>query len=442
MSQVSKVLSIAKGEVGYKAERAPGERPSGHQKYSGQVPGLGWSNFQPWCATWVSWVAMKAGVASLFPRTASVWTAMQWFKQRSRWSEYPAVGAQVIYGTSGSTHTGICYAYDETYIYTYEGNTSLTNDANGNGVMARQRHRRDSYVHGYGLPEYAEGIVTADPSKKGTTGYTYAAKAAGSTSSSGGSTSTSKYRIKKGQTLGGIAAALGVSLAALLAANPGIKDPDVVQPDQEINVPAKPKPPAKPEKPKPTEKPKPPVEKPKPSTPESGGGTYTVSKGDSLSSIANRFGVSLNQLMSWNPGLAANPHLIYPGQKVKVRGGKHAATPAPVKESKPREQSRPSKPVSKPVAPAVQKPSQDDRLARIEKELREVKGKLDEVSGKLDKLTPKPDRKPVEKPKPDVSEKPEPAKPAVPVQPEVSTPTQVPVVPQLVIPTPEVTHAP
>ncbi|MEU1071569.1 MULTISPECIES: LysM peptidoglycan-binding domain-containing protein [unclassified Streptomyces] len=443
MSQVSKVLAVAKGEVGYQAERAPGERPSGHQKYSPEVPGLEWSNFQPWCATWVSWVAMKAGVASLYPRTASVWTAMQWFKQRSRWSEYPAVGAQVIYGESGSTHTGICYAYDETWIYTYEGNTSLENSANGNKVMARQRRRRDAYVHGYGLPEFAEGIITADPSKKGQAGYTYAAKAAGSTSGTGGSsgTSTSRYKVKKGQTLGGIAALLGVSLAALLAANPGIKDPNTIHPDQEINVPAKPSHPDKP-----VEKPKPPTEKPtkpEPSTPPSSGGTYTVSKGDSLSSIATRFGLSLNQIVSWNPGLAANPHLIYPGQKVKVRGGKHAAvTPSVAKEPKPREQSRPSTPVSKPVAPAVQKPSQDDRLARIEKELREVKSKLDEVSGKLDKLTPKPGRKPIDKPNPDASEKPKPVKPAVPVQPEVSKPTQVPVVPQLIIPAPEVAHVP
>ncbi|MFD9561528.1 LysM peptidoglycan-binding domain-containing protein [Streptomyces sp. NPDC059994] len=447
MNQVSQVLTVAKSEVGYRAQRAPGERPSGHQKYSDQVPGLEWSNYQPWCATWVSWVAMRAGVANLYPRTASVWTAMQWFKQRSRWSEYPAIGAQVIYGASGSTHTGICYAFDETYIYTYEGNTSLTNDANGNGVMARQRRRRDSYVHGYGLPAFTEGILTADPSKKSKAGYTYAAKAAGSTSSAGGAsgTGTSRYKVKKGQTLGGIAALLGVSLAALLTANPSIKNPDVVHPGQEINVPAKPTPPAKPEKPKPpTEKPKPPAEKPQPSTPPTSGSTYTVVKGDSLSSIANRFGVSVTQLVSWNAGLAANPHLIYPGQKVKVQAGKHAVTATVAKESKPREQSRPSKP----VAPAVQKPSEDDRLARIEKELRAVKGKLDEVSGKLDKLTPRPEQrpagKPSDQPKPDKGKQPEPVMPdvPVPVQPEVSKPTQIPVAPQLVIPTPEVSHVP
>ncbi|MEV0445301.1 LysM peptidoglycan-binding domain-containing protein [Streptomyces spectabilis] len=431
MTQVSKVLSIAKAEVGYRAERAPGERPSGHQKYSPQVPGLEWSNYQPWCATWVSWVAMKAGVASLLPRTASVWTAMNWFKNKGRWSDYPAIGAQVIYGTTGSTHTGICYAYDETFIYTYEGNTSLTNDANGNGVMARKRRRRDAYVHGYGLPAYVEGVVTADPALRGKAGFTYRA-AASSGASGGGTPSKGKYTIKRGQTLGGIAALLGVSLGALLAINPQIKNPDRVDEGQEINVPSKPKPPAP--KPKPPA-PKPPAPKPKPPAPKPpqppAAGTYTVAKGDSLSSIANRFGVSVTQLVAWNPGVAANPHLIYPGQKVRVRAGKHAAVPEAVqKPSKEpmREQPRPSKP----VAPAVPQPSQDDRLARIEKELHEVKGKLDEVSGKLDKLTPKPPEKP------DQGVKPQPAKPErpVPAEPEVSRPTDVPVVPQLVIPAP------
>ncbi|MGW1704924.1 hypothetical protein ACWCP8_05025 [Streptomyces sp. NPDC002206] len=131
MSQVSKVPSVAKGEVSYQAERAPGERPAGHQKYSGEVPGLEWPNYLPWYATWMRWVAQKAGVSSLCPRTASVCTAMQWFKNAGRWSAYPAIGAQVIYGTSGSTHTRICYAYDATYIYTYEGNTSLSNTRTG-----------------------------------------------------------------------------------------------------------------------------------------------------------------------------------------------------------------------------------------------------------------------------------------------------------------------
>ncbi|WP_280677220.1 peptidoglycan-binding protein [Kitasatospora sp. MAA19] len=233
---------MAAGEVGYQAQRAPGERPSGHQRYSGEVPGLGWSNYQPWCATWVSWVAMKAGVASLYPRTASCSNAVDWFQSRGRWSAYPAIGAQVLYGPGGGTHTGIVYAYDETTIYTYEGNTSTENDANGNKVMRRSRRRRDSYVYGYGLPVFDGGITTADPALKGRAGFAYQASASGPAGNSGSTSgSTRTVTVRAGQTLTAIAAAAGISLAALLAANPGVKDhSDQIRPGDTVTVPAVP----------------------------------------------------------------------------------------------------------------------------------------------------------------------------------------------------------
>ncbi|UQA92164.1 LysM peptidoglycan-binding domain-containing protein [Streptomyces halobius] len=126
-----------------------------------------------------------------------------------------------------------------------------------------------------------------------------------------------------------------------------------------------------------------------------------MGNGDSLSTIAERSGATLSQLLSWNPALAANPNLIHPGQRIKVRPGKHAAVTPSVtasvarKEPKPREHSRPA---TRPAATPVRSAVQDDRLARIERELREVKSKLNEVSGKVDKLKPKPEPKPVEKP--------------------------------------------
>lgn len=50
----------------------------------------------------------------------------------------------------------------------------------------------------------------------------------------------------------------------------------------------------------------------------SGGEVYhTVSAGDSLWSIANCCGVSLEQVLAWNPQIK-NPNLIYPGEKVRV----------------------------------------------------------------------------------------------------------------------------
>lgn len=44
---------------------------------------------------------------------------------------------------------------------------------------------------------------------------------------------------------------------------------------------------------------------------------YTVVSGDNLTKIANKYGTTVNQLVSWNN--IANPNLIYPGQKLRVK---------------------------------------------------------------------------------------------------------------------------
>ncbi|WP_143179880.1 hypothetical protein [Streptomyces yunnanensis] len=82
------------------------------------------------------------------------------FKSRNRFSEYPATGAMIYFG-SGGGHMGIVERYDATYAYTIEGNTSDSGSAEGDGVYRKRRVRRDAYVYGY--PAYAEGIDSADP---------------------------------------------------------------------------------------------------------------------------------------------------------------------------------------------------------------------------------------------------------------------------------------
>lgn len=169
---IAKLVAIAKSQVGYHEGRSKSSHGGYYwnniQKYAQQVPGLGWNNGGPWCATFVSWCVMKAGLADYYPRTATVSVAMDWFKQKGEWSEYPAIGAQVIYGTTGSSHTGLVYDYDSTYIYTVEGNTNTNGSAEGDGVYAKKRVRRDSYVHGYGYPKIpGYKLKSADPNYKG-----------------------------------------------------------------------------------------------------------------------------------------------------------------------------------------------------------------------------------------------------------------------------------
>ena len=165
-SEVDRLLKVARGEVGYHEGRSGGHW-NNHQKYSPAVPGLEWSQNQAWCATFVSWCAMKAGLSNFFPRTASTDTGAAWFKARGQWSEYPAVGAQVFFGHNGDmNHTGIVRAYDKDFVYTIEGNTNTNGSNEGDGVYLKKRRRRDEYVQGYGYPEVPGGLRSADPNYK------------------------------------------------------------------------------------------------------------------------------------------------------------------------------------------------------------------------------------------------------------------------------------
>lgn len=62
--------------------------------------------------------------------------------------------------------------------------------------------------------------------------------------------------------------------------------------------------------------------------------TYTVKSGDTLSGIAGRHGITVNQLKQWN-GLTGNN--IKPGQKLKVKEAASAPKPAPAAQAQPGE---------------------------------------------------------------------------------------------------------
>lgn len=173
VAQVLKVVATARGEVDYK------EGSGNKNKFSaamGRPP-------EAWCADFVSWVANQAGVASLYPNTASCGVGLRWFQSKGRAGAYPAIGAQVFYGDStcsyglGGCHTEIVYAFDATYIYTIGGNTNNTGASNGDGVYLRKVKRASSWTHAYGYPAFKEGVTIADPAKKGKAGFSYKATA-------------------------------------------------------------------------------------------------------------------------------------------------------------------------------------------------------------------------------------------------------------------------
>ncbi|WJN63359.1 endolysin [Streptomyces phage phiScoe55] len=170
MSATQKVLDIATAEVGVHEKKEAGHwvNDSKYNRWFGKIPGYGEDGYGwPWCAAFVAWVAAEAGVASLYPKTASCSQGVNWWKKLGRFSEYPAVGAQVFFGPGGGTHTGLVMSYDADFIYTVEGNTNVNGSAEGDGVYHRKRERRSANVYGYGYPKFPEGIKSADPKYAG-----------------------------------------------------------------------------------------------------------------------------------------------------------------------------------------------------------------------------------------------------------------------------------
>ncbi|MDN5345470.1 MAG: hypothetical protein PWQ18_1584, partial [Clostridia bacterium] len=115
------------------------------------------------------------------------------------------------------------------------------------------------------------------------------------------------YTVQSGDSMYTIAQRFGVSLNDLIAANPQVKDPNLIYPGQVLCVPkvAPPGPPPCP-----------------------GGFYYTVQQGDSMYTIAQKFGVSLNDLMAANPQIT-DPNLIYPGQVLCIPKAMPPGPPVP-----------------------------------------------------------------------------------------------------------------
>lgn len=108
--------------------------------------------------------------------------------------------------------------------------------------------------------------------------------------SNGGGGAKVSYTVQSGDTLSGIAARFGVSVSQLSSWN-GISDPNKIYIGQVLSV---------------------------YTSGYSGGGSqsYTIQSGDTLSSIATKYGVTVAQLTSWNN--ISDPNKIYAGQIIAV----------------------------------------------------------------------------------------------------------------------------
>jgi LysM repeat protein len=140
-----------------------------------------------------------------------------------------------------------------------------------------------------------------------------------------------RHIVRSGDTLSRISLRYGVSVVSILAANPSITNPNLIFTGTTILIPHQDTTPTTPTPPTPegpTATPRP-TSTPRP-TPEPGTEQqYRVVRGDTLGTIARRFGTTISAIAQRNRIVNAN--LIYAGQVliIPVRGGGSTPTPPP-----------------------------------------------------------------------------------------------------------------
>ena len=83
------------------------------------------------------------------------WSA-SYYRAANQWSSSPSIGAQIFFGPRGDEyHTGIVVGYDDTYVYTVEGNTGYSEGYSGGAVKRRTYYRSSSSITGYGVPKWS-----------------------------------------------------------------------------------------------------------------------------------------------------------------------------------------------------------------------------------------------------------------------------------------------
>ncbi|HZW03041.1 MAG TPA: LysM peptidoglycan-binding domain-containing protein [Anaerolineaceae bacterium] len=107
----------------------------------------------------------------------------------------------------------------------------------------------------------------------------------------------STYTVQRGDYLAKIARSCGITLTALINANPTISNWNIIYPGQVLNIPSGTTP-----------------------APVTGGSIYVVKPGDTLNKIAARFGVTLDSILKANPSIT-NANRIEVGQQIRLPEG-------------------------------------------------------------------------------------------------------------------------
>lgn len=186
---IDRVQDIALAEVGYKEKETYDQLDDpdanagdeNYTKYQRDLAKVGYFNSSKkgvaWCAVFACWPFFQAFGEDLAkkllcqPNSGNCGAGCESQKQyylnaECFWLSGPERGDQILFWNSDrteSSHTGLVYKVDKTYVYTVEGNTSSGSGviANG-GEVAKKRYKlNNARIAGYGRPRW-EIITEAD----------------------------------------------------------------------------------------------------------------------------------------------------------------------------------------------------------------------------------------------------------------------------------------
>ena len=134
------LITIAQKEIGTREADVPnaGKKVSEYLRYTGiKVPA-------PWCAAWLSYVFGQAG----YPAPKTAWSPALFPLARQVPSPAPGLVLGIYYASLKRVgHCGIIERVSGDWCMSIEGNTSATNERDGDGVWRKTRHKRS--IHCY-----------------------------------------------------------------------------------------------------------------------------------------------------------------------------------------------------------------------------------------------------------------------------------------------------
>ena len=163
MTEVEKLISVAKKEVGYKESPANSNKTKYGEEY-------GWNGVS-WCVIFQFWCFTQAGLSKYFfggNKTASCTELMNYHKNIGQviTSGYKR-GDLILYQFDSDPypdHIGLCTGVTSTTITTIEGNTSVSSNDNGGSVMERTR-RIGLVMCGIRWWDDTDDVISYTPSK-------------------------------------------------------------------------------------------------------------------------------------------------------------------------------------------------------------------------------------------------------------------------------------